>query len=364
MNLLFDSCFPSVVPLLSRGWIVPVGGATPDRLKMGARRKNLTFRRDGVIIRVMNAMNDIAKQPPMRPAPNAAAVSSIGSGRRGNGGKSYAVWGAEIGSWTAKQAQIVSDKMKNGATTLYKYCSVSQAKGMLRDGAVSLKPAFDFNDPFEMMFRIQWPNDDELRECIEREFPHRRKRERDAICEDALAYQRKFGGGVSPQGKQALLHNAGASCFSETPEGILMWSHYADDHKGVCIGFPIQSLMESFAAKPVNSFGECVLLAVRYQDAIPVWDMRRGDALGEVAAIKASCWAYEREWRIFALNAANEKQELLRESFGQIIFGGRMDENEKAELARFARGRNPDIEILNAEISEEEYKVAISAGMR
>ena len=39
MNLLFDSCFPSVVPLLSRGWIVPVGGATPDRLKSQGRRK-------------------------------------------------------------------------------------------------------------------------------------------------------------------------------------------------------------------------------------------------------------------------------------------------------------------------------------
>ena len=33
MNLLIDSCFQSAVPLLSRGWIVPVGGATPDRLR-------------------------------------------------------------------------------------------------------------------------------------------------------------------------------------------------------------------------------------------------------------------------------------------------------------------------------------------
>ena len=36
MNLLIDSCFPSVVSLLSRGWIVPVGGSTPDRLKAGS----------------------------------------------------------------------------------------------------------------------------------------------------------------------------------------------------------------------------------------------------------------------------------------------------------------------------------------
>ena len=31
MNLLIDSHFLSVVTLLSRGWIVPVGGSTPDR---------------------------------------------------------------------------------------------------------------------------------------------------------------------------------------------------------------------------------------------------------------------------------------------------------------------------------------------
>ena len=36
MNLSIAFYFLSVVPLLSRGWIVPVGGSTPDRLKTGA----------------------------------------------------------------------------------------------------------------------------------------------------------------------------------------------------------------------------------------------------------------------------------------------------------------------------------------
>ena len=27
------ACFLFVIPLLSRGWIVPVGGSTPDRLR-------------------------------------------------------------------------------------------------------------------------------------------------------------------------------------------------------------------------------------------------------------------------------------------------------------------------------------------
>ena len=32
-----DFCFLDSVPLPSRGWIVPVGGSTPDRLKVGGQ---------------------------------------------------------------------------------------------------------------------------------------------------------------------------------------------------------------------------------------------------------------------------------------------------------------------------------------
>ena len=38
MNLLTDFCFLDSVSLLSRGWIVPVGGSTPDRLKVAPDR--------------------------------------------------------------------------------------------------------------------------------------------------------------------------------------------------------------------------------------------------------------------------------------------------------------------------------------
>ena len=41
-NLLIDFYFLSSVPLFSRGWIVPVGGSTPDRLKIGSRAQGLS----------------------------------------------------------------------------------------------------------------------------------------------------------------------------------------------------------------------------------------------------------------------------------------------------------------------------------
>ena len=35
--------------------------------------------------------------------------------------------------------------------------------------------------------------------------------------------------------KRALKH--GVCCFSEHPNNILMWSHYAKNHQGICLGF-------------------------------------------------------------------------------------------------------------------------------
>lgn len=38
------------------------------------------------------------------------------------------------------------------------------------------------------------------------------------------------------------------TCFSRDPSSIVMWSHYANDHKGICIGFNEKKLTNQFSA--------------------------------------------------------------------------------------------------------------------
>ena len=296
----------------------------------------------------MKAMNGIAK-PPMRPALLAAAASSIGNGRRGECVKTHAV-----------------QRTEGAPTMLYKYCSVATAEKIFRDGAVLLKAAAGFNDPFEMNCRIHWPDDDELRRRIGRQFPTLSEPKRTAVYEDALRHKREFGDNLPPESRGFILQNAGVSCFSETRESILMWSHYADEHKGVCIGFSAVEMLQSLLAKPVTPpLGGGIRLGavpcvVQYKDALPVWEGGRSESVGDVVATKARCWAYEREWRIFALLAAGKKQELLPETFGRVIFGARAAENDKKRLARLIAKRHPSVKFLQAEISRTEYKVEFS----
>ena len=45
--------------------------------------------------------------------------------------------------------------------------------------------------------------------------------------------------------KRLLKKEYGVSCFSKTPGELLMWSHYADSHKGICLVFNKTELLKS-----------------------------------------------------------------------------------------------------------------------
>lgn len=62
--------------------------------------------------------------------------------------------------------------------------------------------------------------------------------------------QTGLGAAVENQ-KRITLNENGVCCFSARNNEILMWSHYADSHKGFCLGFKTDSAPFSDAL-PVN----------------------------------------------------------------------------------------------------------------
>lgn len=82
----------------------------------------------------------------------------------------------------------------------------------------------------------------------------------------------------------------GVTCFSETPNDTLLWSHYGGGHSGICLEFDTSSPWLGRLHK------------VRYTDDIPVLNIvevltnEDADVLWALLT-KASCWSYEKEWR-------------------------------------------------------------------
>jgi len=76
-------------------------------------------------------------------------------------------------------------------------------------------------------------------------------------------------------------------CLSVPPESTLMWSHYSDNHRGICLEFDKNNILIE-KARPV-----------RYKKTYPEWTPQgvMKDPLAPVLT-KAIDWCYEREFRI------------------------------------------------------------------
>lgn len=83
------------------------------------------------------------------------------------------------------------------------------------------------------------------------------------------------------------------SCFSEIDNNILMWSHYANSHRGVCLGFDLDLICEDYVLYPVN-----YIAGVQQIDGLA----NTPYVFYYWVTFKANCWAYEREIRAVSKN--------------------------------------------------------------
>ncbi|USI73572.1 DUF2971 domain-containing protein [Sphingomonas morindae] len=89
----------------------------------------------------------------------------------------------------------------------------------------------------------------------------------------------------------------GIASLSETWDNELMWAHYADGFRGICVAYPMARLLECLD-------GTHALARVAYGDRphyLNLSAMRDADHRARaILSTKNVKWSYEREWRLFA----------------------------------------------------------------
>ncbi len=119
----------------------------------------------------------------------------------------------------------------------------------------------------------------------------------------------------------------GVICLTSSWDNQLMWSHYADSHAGMCLGFKVIDLIQ-------NDGENFFLLPVQYADITPIpiseaWHDEETNLASKATSIsflrtKIPDWHYEREWRFLCSPKHRGKKRNLS-NFGlelkEIIFG-------------------------------------------
>ncbi len=113
-------------------------------------------------------------------------------------------------------------------------------------------------------------------------------------------------------------------CFSTTFKNTTMWSHYGDNHYGICLNFDL-TIPEPFVDFPSNKFGRGTVV---YNDYSPVNYLKSKQvAIEKLFYTKSKDWENEEEFRYYIL----EEHGLYRyhkDFLKGVIFGIRVKDEE------------------------------------
>lgn len=102
---------------------------------------------------------------------------------------------------------------------------------------------------------------------------------------------------------EALKTQTGISCLSESEDSLLMWAHYANNHRGMCVEYNLLEINKQLGFSPIPVIYSVDRACFR---SININSINRDSlcALIESISSKSSEWSYEKEWRIIRDRAA------------------------------------------------------------
>jgi len=200
----------------------------------------------------------------------------------------------------------------------------------------------DFNDPFDCNLHISVEGDVIAHKTKLRELnPDLSEAELDIKTRNELKEKniRKREKKIYKDISQINKVNLGIFSISAKRDNILMWSHYSDCHRGICLEFEITD---------GKLFG-CNLSKVSYREQYPslsVYDEIDLEWMKRFLTTKACDWCYEEEWRI--LYRETGCKVFPAEELTGVILGARIPKKKRELVIEWISNRAHKVQLYQA----------------
>ena len=209
--------------------------------------------------------------------------------------------------------------------------SVERMRDILVQCRLRLSSPAEFNDPFDMAGKLVVEGSPvEIRKTLAEIMKtlgirwSDRKKQIDRIMSRA---DREGAFLMGQETLEKLVYRAGVCSFGgdprSIPRSILMWSHYAANHEGLCLQFEL--------ARDPTTFAHA--LPVEYSNDYPVVNWVTGmENIMTVLLRKHEGWKYEREQRIIIPESAGKFINFRPAALSGIIIGCRASDSTVKQL--------------------------------
>ncbi|EJL6601152.1 DUF2971 domain-containing protein [Vibrio cholerae] len=250
---------------------------------------------------------------------------------------------------------------------LYKYLPFDQgAKCLLKDGTMKFSSYDTFNDPFDCVVSYDLEEAENYmssrKDLIKAAgdkiglSPAKRLQNRRVMLK---RFEHSL---VNGKASRDIAKDWGVCCLSSRPDNILMWSHYADNHKGLLVEFTTDQNHIGIVTDP-----EFYLTAwpIEYTENMPVRkiSVRDFEAVKEQFLCKSMDWAYEKEHRCLSHRNGPGIYPFDKTMVTKVIAGLKMSDADFIELkqlvAQFEADAGTRIEFKRAEMVKGKYQLNV-----
>jgi hypothetical protein len=243
---------------------------------------------------------------------------------------------------------------------LYKYRSMASVglEELFCQRKIYLNDATKFNDPFECRpalthHQSSFKREMLLKEMTKHRFPNADKKTvkklmkgKGYLLTDPITLARAYEG---------FVNKVGIYCLSEKNDDLLMWSHYSNSHRGLCLQFD--------ASTEITIFWEA--FKVIYQEDYPVvniMDMGKAEEFRKALLTKSTHWEYEQERRILKMEEEGGPgyYRFAPELLKGVILGARMAVEDRQTLLHWIDKYPTRVSIYQSALNGCRYKLDIT----
>ena len=283
-------------------------------------------------------------------------VAVLGGGLIGSSWATNFVWkGLNVSVYDVNDGAL-RDTRGTGEGFLYRYRDlVGKRAEWVRQILIESKLYFaspaDFNDPFDCKARyrtdISPEHFQDRANALMRERGMPRKERRRALRSTVPI--RQFASNVA-EGFQKEIDRIGVLSLSSTHENILLWSHYACGHRGVCLQFRVSVDLPFLGGA----------LDVHYSHEMPTPTLFGEDPYDRVKAIlltKAIDWKYEREWRVIQPDSRPGPRSFHPSLLSGLILGANISPQNRDMVLSWVEQRRDPLSVYTAERDPEHFSL-------
>lgn len=253
------------------------------------------------------------------------------------GHKAYNIRAKQIPAW-----EVRKEMLRGYPRHMYNYLrfeptspeSMRNVSTMLVDSELYLTDPGKFNDPFEFKNQVI-VDPDLMRDLLHKmsdfsmQDMERTPLQRQIAIEGALMQISADPSGALKQALNTEKH--GVHCFTPAAKNLLMWSHYGDSHRGICLQFTPSKDVATFISAQ----------AVDYCDEFPhlhIPSIPREDTMAMIMR-KGKVWEYEAERRIVMLGIDGRLMSFAPEALTAVILGCRFPDPHVSQIKQMLHQR-------------------------